>query len=114
MNLRSNLLRIPLLRRYGAHPAPSAREAEADACGQVRRDMLAQVARCEGAEAAVLRLRVQRALDLASLWHQRARLMQLLAEQFGETDARRSLASVDTVIRGHWPDAPVSRPSPLH
>ena len=120
MNLLSNLLLLPLMRlspaRRGGEPqrAFDPVVTDADACERVRRDMLAQVARCEGAEAALVRLRVQHALDMASLWHLRSRLMQLLAAQHGESDARRSLAGVDAVIREHWPDAPVSRPAPLH
>ena len=118
MNLLSNLLRLPLMRlsyRCGRPArAPTSLQADANACDQVRKDMLAQVARCEGADAALLRLRVQRAPDMASLWDLRTRSMQLLAAQFGESDARRSLAGVDSVIREQWPDAPVSRPSPLH
>ena len=93
MNLLSNLLRLPLMRLSyrcgGPARAPTSLQADANACDQVRKDMLAQVARCEGAEAALLRLRVQRAPDMASLWDLRTRSMQLLAAQFGESDARR-------------------------
>jgi hypothetical protein len=61
--------------------------------------------------------RLHRSLRLASevsdLWHLRAGVMQAIAGQRGEAEARGRVAALDALFLAHWPQAPVSRPAPL-
>jgi hypothetical protein len=53
------------------------------------------------------------ASDVRGLWHLRPALMQAVAAQLGESEARGRIAAIDLLVRQSWPDAPVSRPTPL-
>ena len=68
-------------------------------------------------EPTVARLRLRRSVavarDLPTLWYLRSALMQAVAAEHGEAEARRALAMIDGLLRAGWPDAPVSRPVEL-
>lgn len=79
----------------------------------LRAMLLAQLQGCRNEQAMRLRLRARCTCDARAFWHLRPRLMQAVAAEHGEVQARRSVAALDAVLRRHWPEAPVSRPAPL-
>lgn len=68
-------------------------------------------------ESSDARLRLRRSIavarDLRTLWYLRSALMQVVAAEHGEGEARRALEAVDGLFRAGWPEAPVSRPAEL-
>ncbi len=92
-------------------PRSATRPAPADG---LRAAMLAQLQGCTGPAAARLRLRLSCTLDPDTLWHLRPRLMEILAAERGEGEARRCVQEVDSAFRQHWPAAPTGRPARVH
>lgn len=91
----------------------SALQGIAHEVDDLRAAMLAQLQGCGNAQAVRLRLKAGCTHDAPSFWHLRPGLMQAVAAERGEAQARRSVAALDEVLRRHWPDAPLSRPAPL-
>jgi len=56
---------------------------------------------------------IDRSPDLRALWYLRAPLMQAIAQERGERNARQAVAALDPLFRQAWPGAPVSRRSIL-
>jgi hypothetical protein len=57
--------------------------------------------------------RIRYANDIQSLWYLRGDLMGALASLYGESEARRRMASVTHMFEGLLPGGLTSRPSPL-
>jgi hypothetical protein len=61
----------------------------------------------------IVRLRVTYANDLQDLWYLRGDVMEALAAVDGEGVARRKLAHISEMFKGHLPRGLATRPSPL-
>jgi hypothetical protein len=63
-----------------------------------------------GSRAAVrVAVAIDRCTDLRSLWYLRPSLMQALAAERGEREARRAVAGLDPLFLAAWPQVPLSR-----
>jgi hypothetical protein len=62
-------------------------------------------------------LRVARSIrlceDARGLWHLRPALMQAVAAERGEGEARHAVATLDPLFRQAWPEVPMSREAVL-
>lgn len=72
---------------------------------------------CLGAPGAAaypqLQLRMAYASDVQELWYLRGDLMAVIAAKDGEVTARRKLARISDMFKGHLPKGLATRPSPL-
>lgn len=83
------------------------------ALNDIRRTMLD----CLGASGAAaypeIQLRIAYASDPQELWYLRGDLMAVIAATDGEVTARRKLARISDLFKGHLPKGLATRPSPL-
>lgn len=93
-------------------PRPPAQPERAGA-ETVRRAMDALADGVGGVRGTRLKVAALRCVDLQSLWFLRPSLMQAIAAECGELEARRRIADLDALFAEGWPGAPVSRPGAL-
>jgi hypothetical protein len=107
-NLRSSLYAI-----FGAgNPRAPRRAAEID-IEDIRDSMLALMTEVGGDRFAYVRRRIRYAIDVQALWFLRGDLMAVLANKYGEAQAREKLAPVSAMFQDGLPQGLRSRPSPL-
>lgn len=87
--------------------------AEAAAMEQFRKLMLGLIETDTSERGALLNLRIRCAATLQSLWFMRSEMMVLLADRYGEAEARHRLEEISACVREALPSGLRSRPSPL-
>lgn len=94
-------------------PAEDDGSRERAALDDIRQAMLD----CLGASGAAaypqIQFRVTYASDIQELWYLRGDVMAVLSATDGEATARRKLARVSDLFKGHLPKGLATRPSPL-
>jgi hypothetical protein len=84
-----------------------------DSMSELRREMLAAVARAHADSIPSITRRIYCAEDIADLWFLRTDLMVGLASSVGEASAREAVASLSHRFDGLLPKSLYSRPSAL-
>ena len=84
-----------------------------NALENIRSSILARLNSCGLHNNTVIHLRVTYANDLQDLWYMRGDIMADISAAQGEAVAKRHLADISEMFKGHLPRGLQTRPSPL-